>query len=105
MDAVMPHLVPAEEAAPRLHRHPITLRRDLREGRVPGVKIGGRWFLSSAALDRLTGGVESEVCPTCTVLAAELRDAQTERDVAQQEAAGMFAAPSMVDEWSELVGL
>lgn len=51
-----PYLVPAEEAAPRLGRHPVTLRRDLRSGRVPGVRIGGRWFMSSTVLDRLTAG-------------------------------------------------
>lgn len=50
-----PHLIPAEKAAPRLGRHPITLRRDLRDGRIPGIKIGGRWFMSSSVLDQLTG--------------------------------------------------
>jgi hypothetical protein len=50
------HLVPAEEAAPQLSRHPVTLRRNLRDGTVPGVKIGGRWYISSAVLDRLLAG-------------------------------------------------
>lgn len=50
------HLVPVEQAAPRMGRHPITLRRDLREGNVPGIKVGGRWFMSSQVLDRITAG-------------------------------------------------
>jgi hypothetical protein len=55
MNAPETRLVPAAEAAQRLGRHPITLREDLRAGRVPGVRLGGRWFVSSATLDRLTG--------------------------------------------------
>jgi hypothetical protein len=49
-------LIPLNEAAPRLGRHPKTLRYDLRQRRIPGVKIGNRWFISSKTLDDLTGG-------------------------------------------------
>lgn len=51
-----PHLVPPEEAAPALRMSRVTLLRCLRDGRIPGIKIGGRWFLSSAVLDRLLAG-------------------------------------------------
>jgi len=50
------HLVPAEAAAPQLRRHPVTLRRNLRDGTIPGIKVGGRWFMSSAVLDRMLAG-------------------------------------------------
>ena len=56
MTSTVPHLVPAEEAAPQLNRHPVTLRRNLRDGTVPGVKVGGRWYLSSTVLERLLAG-------------------------------------------------
>ena len=48
-------LIPLNEAAPRLGRHPKTLRHDLRDGRIPGVKIGGRWFISTKTINELTG--------------------------------------------------
>lgn len=51
-----PHLIPATRAAGQLGRHEVTLRKDLREGRVPGVRIGGRWFLSSTVLARILAG-------------------------------------------------
>lgn len=54
--APQPHLVPAEQAAPQLKRHPVTLRRNLRDGTVPGIKVGGRWFMSSTVLDRMLAG-------------------------------------------------
>ena len=46
-------LVSAENAAPVLKLHVVTLRRNLRNGQIPGVKVGGRWFISSAVLDRI----------------------------------------------------
>ena len=51
-----PHLVPANEVARRTGRHPVTVRRDMRLGQLPGVKVGGRWFMASATLDRLLAG-------------------------------------------------
>jgi hypothetical protein len=59
-----PRLIPAEQAAKLLARHPITLRRDLREGRIPGVRIGGRWFVSSAVIDLITAPPAHLVTPT-----------------------------------------
>ena len=46
-------LVSAEDAARVLKQHVVTLRRNLRHGQIPGVKVGGRWFVSSAVLDRI----------------------------------------------------
>jgi len=63
MSAEQAHLVPADEAAARLHRHPITLRRDLRAGTLPGRKVGGRWFMSSTDLDRITGPSSPDPSP------------------------------------------
>jgi excisionase family DNA binding protein len=40
-----------EEAASRLKMHPVTIRRLLREGALPGRKLGARqWRISAAAL-------------------------------------------------------
>ena len=38
----------------RCHRG--SLYRHLRSHRVPGVKVGGRWFVSSVILDRIVSG-------------------------------------------------
>ena len=48
-------LTPAE-AAPILRRNVVVLRRQLAAGVMPGVKIGGRWFVRRADLDALTKG-------------------------------------------------
>ncbi|MFI2102477.1 helix-turn-helix domain-containing protein [Isoptericola sp. NPDC019693] len=49
-------LIEADTVAALLHRHPVTVRKNLREGVIPGVKIGGRWYVSSRVLDRLLAG-------------------------------------------------
>lgn len=54
-------LIPAENCAAPLNRHPVTLRRNLREGTVPGIKIGGRWYISSHVLDELLAGRDPRV--------------------------------------------
>lgn len=46
-------LVPAADVARLLSRHPGTVRADLREGRLPGVQIGRRWYMTGADLDAL----------------------------------------------------
>jgi excisionase family DNA binding protein len=44
-------LLTVEEAAGRLKMHPVTVRRLLREGNLPGRKVGARqWRVSAAAL-------------------------------------------------------
>ena len=54
--------VPAVDAAPVLRQHVVTLRRNLRNGRIPGVKVGGRWFVSSAVLDRILSDPADDPC-------------------------------------------
>ena len=52
-------LLTAEEAAARLKMHPVTVRRLLREGRIPGRKVGVRqWRVSADALKAYIEGGE-----------------------------------------------
>ena len=52
-------LLTVEEAAARLKMHPVTVRRLLREGQVPGRKVGVRqWRVSAAALKAYIEGGE-----------------------------------------------
>jgi excisionase family DNA binding protein len=55
-------LLTVEEAADRLKMHPDTIRRKLREGQLPGRKLGPRqWRISAAALQRF---IDGEPAPT-----------------------------------------
>ena len=51
-------LLTVEEAATRLKMHPVTIRRMLRAGQLPGRKVGARqWRVSSVALgEYMIGG-------------------------------------------------
>ncbi len=50
-------LLTVEQAAERLQMHPDTVRRLLREGQLPGRKIGPRrWRISAAALQKYIEG-------------------------------------------------
>ena len=40
----LPHLLSVEEVAAAIHRHPEVVRRQARDGRLPGEKIGRVWF-------------------------------------------------------------
>ncbi len=40
----LPHLLSVEEVAAAIHRHPEVIRRQARDGRLPGEKIGRVWF-------------------------------------------------------------
>lgn len=44
-----------EEVAGRLDRHPETVRRLMRMGRLPGVLMGGRWMMERGELEALAG--------------------------------------------------
>ncbi len=44
-----------EEVASRLGRHVVTVRADLRSGRLPGVRVGRSWRVRAADLDALLG--------------------------------------------------
>jgi excisionase family DNA binding protein len=47
----MDELLTVEQAAARLQMHPVTIRRLLREGKLPGRKVGVRqWRVSADAL-------------------------------------------------------
>jgi excisionase family DNA binding protein len=51
MGVMEDELLTAEEAAKRLKMHPVTVRRMLRDGQLPGRKVGARqWRVSTAAL-------------------------------------------------------
>src|SRR5437016_13685491 len=41
----LPRLLSVEEVAAAIHRHPDVVRRQARDGRLPGEKIGRVWFL------------------------------------------------------------
>lgn len=45
--------IPLDEAAPLLRYTPTSLRLAVRAGRVPGVKIGGRWMVPTDYLRSL----------------------------------------------------
>jgi excisionase family DNA binding protein len=52
-------LLTVEEAAARLKMHPVTVRRLLRDGQLPGRKVGTRqWRVSAAALKAYVEGGE-----------------------------------------------
>ena len=49
-------LLTCEEAAAYLRVHPRTVGRLLKEGKLPGVKVGRQWRLRKADLDAHLGG-------------------------------------------------
>src|SRR2546426_4649759 len=46
----LPNLLSVEEVAAAIHRHPEVVRRQARDGRLPGEKIGRVWFLRPGGL-------------------------------------------------------
>lgn len=46
----LPQLLSVDEAAAYLRLDASTVRRHLRNGELPGTQIGGRWYISAAAL-------------------------------------------------------
>jgi len=53
----MTRLLKPEEAAARLAVSPKAVRAWLREGRLPGIRLGRLWRISEAALERFIAGV------------------------------------------------
>ncbi len=51
-----PQPLNAEEVAAELRLNPYTVRRMLERGDLPGVNLGGRWYIQRAALDALLAG-------------------------------------------------
>jgi len=45
LSAALPQLASPGEVAAYLGLHPATIERHLREGRLPGVKVGRRWYV------------------------------------------------------------
>lgn len=67
-------LLTVEQAAEHLQMHPDTVRRLLREGSLPGVKLGKRqWRISAAALRKHMEGGKAPAAPA----AAEQAEGRT----------------------------
>jgi hypothetical protein len=45
LSEVLPQLASPEEVAPLLRMSPLGVVRQCRSGKLPGVKVGGRWFV------------------------------------------------------------
>lgn len=48
--------LPLDEAAPLLSYTPASLRLAVRKGRIPGVKVGGRWMIPTDYLRKVAAG-------------------------------------------------
>lgn len=72
--------VTVEQAAEALHLHKDTVRRLLRDGKMPGARVGGQWRIHAARLEEYlkTGkisGLRDQVSPDSeTVSAKDLRE-------------------------------
>jgi len=54
-------VIPFTEAAQRIGRSETWLRQKIREGEVPAVKIGRRWFLPEEAVEGMRSQIQSQV--------------------------------------------
>ena len=45
--------LPLDEAAPLLRYTPASLRLAVRAGRIPGIRVGGRWMVPTAYLRKV----------------------------------------------------
>lgn len=48
--------IPLDEAAPLLRYTPASLRLAVRQGRIPGVRVGGRWMIPTDYLRKVAAG-------------------------------------------------
>jgi hypothetical protein len=55
LSEAVPQLATTVEVAPLIHRHPRTVARMCREGRLPAIKLG-EWLINLALLSEMTGG-------------------------------------------------
>jgi excisionase family DNA binding protein len=53
-----------DEAAKLLKLHAVTVRRHMRQDKLPGRKIGGEWRISREALDQFIRGDQKPAAPT-----------------------------------------
>jgi excisionase family DNA binding protein len=44
-----------DEVADRLHIHPESVRRLIRQGKLPAIKFGNKWLVEKAALEQFAG--------------------------------------------------
>lgn len=51
------------EAAKILQMHPVTVRRHMRAGKLPGRKIGGEWRISRDVLEQFLRGEQKPAAP------------------------------------------
>lgn len=68
----MEQFLTVEQAASRLHVHPITIRRHLRSGALRGVKRGNLWRVPESALGEATPGVAASPMARALALMKEL---------------------------------
>lgn len=52
----IPETYTVEEVAKALKLHPYTVRRLVREGKIPAFKVGGQWRFSKTQIDVLSKG-------------------------------------------------
>ncbi len=52
----IPETYTVEEVAKALKLHPYTVRRLVREGKIPAFKVGGQWRFSKNQIDVLSKG-------------------------------------------------
>jgi diguanylate cyclase (GGDEF)-like protein len=80
----LPNLLSVEEVAAAIHRHPEVVRRQARDGRLPGEKIGRVWFFRperlaeagfSQFLTQMAGPAATSVEPAATPLVRALGEA------------------------------
>ena len=74
-----------KEAAEQLRLDDSTLYRHLREGRFPGVKVGGRYLVPAALIDELAAGaMAAGHCVDIGEWAARWRDERAHADGAAE---------------------
>ncbi len=71
-------LLTIEETAAKLRVNLDTVRRLLRQEKLPGVKIGAQWRVSAAALQAFIEGAQSPAAPMAKVRAKKARKAKGE---------------------------
>lgn len=54
--SIPPDVMPVDEVAAALGIHPETVRRGIREGRLPGTHIGSRYVVNRAHFERWRAG-------------------------------------------------
>lgn len=52
LSEALPRFATPEEASALLRRHVMTIRKQLRRGSLPGIKISGRWYVDLDAISQ-----------------------------------------------------